>query len=131
MIFAGEKMREKIIKFFSFFKRKTNNEIPPINTADIRTELEKHMDNIAQQLKDNLRDVLKKAIYVKLYIDSSTEEPTGLDVGIVIGGPDIHLVYDRGVGVCQLRGSCGPITDVKDVDNEICETILDYLTQAY
>jgi len=99
-----------------------------INSADSRTELEKHMDDIAQQLEDNLQDVIDNAIDAQLYIDLSTKEPTGFDIGIVIGGPNIRLIYNR--GACQLLGSCGPITDVKDVDNEICETILDYLTQA-
>jgi len=119
-------MKEKIIKFFSFFKRKTNNEIPPINTADIRTELEKCMDNIAQQLKDNLQDVIHNAIDTQLYINSLTEEPVGFIMDIVLGGPDIRLVYNK--SVCQLRGSCRSITIEKDVDNEICETILDYFS---
>ncbi len=99
-----------------------------INSADSRTELEKHMDNIAQELKDNLQDVIENALYVILYVSLPSKEPVGFDIGIVIGGPNIRLVYSR--GACQLRGAWGFQTDVKDVDNEICETILDYLTQA-
>jgi len=100
-----------------------------INSADNRTELEKHMDNIAQDLKDNLDDVIENAIDVQLYIDLSTKEPTGFDIGIVIGGPGIRLVYSR--GTCKLQGAWGSLNDEKDVDNEICETILDYLTEMY
>ena len=103
-----------------------------INTADIRTELEKHMDYIAQQLKDNkdnLQDVIDNALDVQLYIDLPSKEPVGFDIGIVTGGPNIRLIYSR--GACQLRGAWGSLTDEKDVDNEICETILDYLTEMY
>jgi len=104
------------------------------NMADIRTELEKHIDNIAeqliaQQLEDNLQDVIDDAIDAQLYIDLSTKEPVGFDIGIVIGGPNIRLIYSR--GACQLRGWWGSLNDIKDVDNEICETILDYLTEIY
>jgi len=97
-----------------------------IITTDIYTELERYMDYITQQLKDNLQDVIDNAIDAQLYIDLSTKEPVGFDISILIGGPNIRLVYSR--GVCQLRGSWGSITDEKDIDNEICETILDYLT---
>jgi len=104
------------------------------NMEDIRTELEKHVDNIAQQLieqrlEDNLQDVIDNAIDTQLYIDLSTKQPMGFDIGIVIGGPNIRLVYSR--GACQLRGWWGSLNDTKDVDNEICETILDYLTEMY
>jgi len=99
------------------------------NMADIRAELEKHMDDIAQQLKDNLQDVIDNAIDVQLYIDLPTKEPRGFDIGIVIGGPSIRLIYSR--GACQLRGWWGSLNDIKEVGNEICETILDYLTEIY
>ena len=99
-----------------------------ISMADIRTELEKRMDYIAKLLKDNLQDVIDEAIDVQLYISLPDKEPIGFDIGINFGGPNIRLVYSR--GACKLRGSWGSLTDEKDVDNEICETILDYLTQA-
>ena len=99
-----------------------------INMTDLRTELEKHMDYIAQQLKDNLQEVIENALDVQLYIDLPSKEPVGFDIGIVIGGPNIRLIYSR--GACKLQGAWGSLTDEKDVDNEICETILDYLTQA-
>jgi hypothetical protein len=99
-----------------------------ISMADIRTELEKELDFIEQELKDNLDDVIENAIDAQLYIDLSTKEPVGFDIGITIGGPNIRLIYSR--GACKLQGSWGSITDTKDVDNKICETILDYLTQA-
>ena len=99
-----------------------------INSADIRTELEEHMDYIAKLLKDNLDDVIDNAIDVQLYINLPDKEPVGFDIGIVFGGPNIRLVYSR--GACQLRGSWGSLTDEKDIDNEICETVLDYLTQT-
>ena len=93
--------------------------------TDIRTELEKHMDYIAKLLKDNLDDVIENALDAQLYIDLSTKEPVGFDIGITTGSPNISLVYSR--GVCQLRGSWGSATDRKDIDNDICETILNYL----
>ena len=99
-----------------------------INSSLNRTELEKHMDYIAQQLKDNLDDVIENAIDAQLYISLPSKEPVGFDISIVIGGPNIRLIYSR--GACKLQGAWGSLTDVKDVDNEICETILDYLTQA-
>jgi len=98
-----------------------------MNMADIRTELEKHMDGIAQQLEDNLQDVIDNAIDAQLYIDLSTNEPSGFDIGIVIGGPNIRLIYSR--GACQLKGWWESFEDVKNVDNEICETILGDLTE--
>jgi hypothetical protein len=100
-----------------------------INSADNRTELEKHMDYIVKLLKDNLQDVLENALDVILYIDLSTKEPMGFDIGITTGSPNICLIYSR--GVCQLRGAWGSLTDRKDIDNEICETILEYLTEIY
>ncbi|MFP3214886.1 MAG: hypothetical protein RXR18_06790 [Nitrososphaeria archaeon] len=104
-----------------------------INSADNRTELEKHMDNIAQELNDsflndNLQDVIENALDVILYVSLPDKEPVGFDIAITIGGPNIRLIYSR--GACKLQGAWGSITDEKDVDNEICETILDYLTQA-
>ena len=101
---------------------------------DIRTELEKHMDGIAQDLKDHLEhedivDYLEdNAIDVQLYVDLPSKEPVGFDIGIVIGEPNIYLIYSR--GACKLQGAWGSTTSEKDVDSEICETILDYLTQA-
>jgi len=97
--------------------------------ADIHTQLEKHMGDIVQLLKDNLDNVIENAIDAQLYISLPSKEPMGFDIGIVIGGPNIRLIYNR--GACQLRGSCGSLNDEKDVDNEICETILDYLTEIY
>jgi|GEM_PF-1661460 len=68
------------------------------------------------------------AIDVQLYVDLPSKEPVGFDIGIVIGGPNIYLIYSR--GACKLQGAWGSTTSEKDVDSEICETILDYLTQA-
>jgi len=99
-----------------------------INSADNRTELEKHMDYIAKLLKDNLQDVIDNAIDVQLYVSLPSKEPVGFDIGITIGGPNIRLIYSR--GACKLQGAWGFQTDEKYIDNEICETILDYLTQA-
>jgi len=38
-----------------------------IITTDIYTELERYMDYITQQLKDNLQDVIDNAINAQLY----------------------------------------------------------------
>jgi len=92
------------------------------------------LTNIAQDLKDHLEhedivDYLENnAIDVQLYVDLPSKEPVGFDIGIVIGGPNIRLIYSR--GACKLQGAWGSLTDEKDVDNEICETILDYLAQG-
>ena len=98
-----------------------------INMTDIRKELEQNMDYIAKLLKDNLQDVIDNAIDVQLYVTLPHKKPVGFDIGIVVGGPGIRLIYSR--GTCKLQGSWGSIDVEKYVDNEICETILDdYLT---
>jgi len=102
-----------------------------INSADNRTELEKQLDHIAQELqrkyqKGKLQTVLEDAINIILYVTYPNKETIGFDIGITTGGPSISLVYDR--GVCQLRGAWGSATDTKIIDNGICETILDYLS---
>jgi len=51
MIFTGEKMREKIIKLFSFFKHKTNNEILQIN------------NEIPPNIPKNVMDAAKEVAY--------------------------------------------------------------------
>ena len=115
------------------FKRKKNQEEDMldilINATDTRTKLEKDLDFIAQELKDNLQDVIANALDATLYIDVQSREPIGFDIGITTGSPDIRLIYNR--GVCQLRGSWGSISDKKGIDNEICETILMKLAKRY
>jgi len=116
------------------FKRKMNQGDEDMldmlnNATDTRTELEKDLDFIAQELKDkfqqdNLQDVIDDAIDIILYTLPS-RELVGFDIGITTGGPNIDLVYSR--GVCKLRGNWWSATDEKYIDNEICETILDYL----
>jgi len=101
-----------------------------INSADNRTELEKNLDFIAKELKDKfqqdkLQEVIDDAIDIILYTSLPSRELVGFDIGITFGGPNIDLVYSR--GVCKLRGHWGSATDVKDIDNDICETILNYL----
>jgi len=96
-------------------------------STTLRTELQKHIDNIAQELKDNLQDVIENAIDATLYISVQSREPIGFDIGIVIGGPNIRLIYNR--GACQLQGWWGSLNEIKDVDNEICEEILQYLSE--
>ncbi len=101
-----------------------------INSADNRTALEKNLDFIAKQLKDKfqqdkLQEVLDDAIDIIVYVSLPNRDLVGFNIGITTGGPNIDLVYNR--GVCQLRGSWGSTTDRKDIDNDICETILDYL----
>ncbi len=44
------------------------------NMTDIRTDLEKHMDNIAQELKDNLDNVIENAIDIILYTSLPSRE---------------------------------------------------------
>jgi len=117
------------------FKRKKNQGDEDMldmlsNATDTRTKLEKDLDFIAQELKDkfqqdNLQDVIDDAIDIILYVSLPSRQLVGFNIGITFGGPNIDLVYSR--GVCQLRGSWGSLTDRKDIDNDICETILDYL----
>ena len=102
-----------------------------INNPFNRTELEKDLDFIAQELKDKFQQdklqdfLLEDALDIILYTSLPSRQLVGFDIGITTGGPNIDLVYSR--GVCQLRGSWGSLTDRKDIDNDICETILDYL----
>ena len=100
-----------------------------INNPFNRTELEKDLDFIAQELKDkfqqdNLQEVIDDATDIILYTLPS-RELVGFDITITSGGPNIDLVYSR--GVCKLRGHWGSATDEKYIDNDICETILNYL----
>jgi len=97
-----------------------------------RTELEKNLDLIAKELKNNfqkgnLQEVLDNALDIILYVSFPGKELVGFDIGLTTGGPNISLVYSR--GVCQLRGSWGSMTDRKDINNEICETLLGYLSE--
>jgi len=100
--------------------------------VDIRAELEKHMSYTLKTLDSHLEDgdivdyLINYAIDAQLYVDLSTKEPTGFDIGITIGGPNIRLVYDR--GACKLQGAWGSAAAEKYVNNEICETILDYFS---
>jgi len=101
-----------------------------INSADNRTALEKNLDFIAKELKDKfqqdkLQEVIDDAIDIILYTSLPSRELVGFDIGITFGGPNIDLVYSR--GVCKLRGHWGSATDEKYIDNDICETILNYL----
>jgi hypothetical protein len=104
-----------------------------INSPFNRTKLEKDLDFIAQELKDKFQQdklqdfLLEDALDIILYISLPGKKLVGFNIGLTTGGPDIHLVYSR--GACQLRGSWGSLTDVKNIDNEICETILDYLEE--
>ena len=117
------------------FKRKKNQGDEDMldmlsNATDTRTKLEKDLDFIAQELKDKfqqdkLQEVIDDAIDIILYVSLPSRQLVGFNIGITFGGPNIDLVYSR--GVCQLRGSWGSLTDRKDIDNDICETILDYL----
>jgi hypothetical protein len=104
-----------------------------INSADNRTELEKNLDLIAKELKDKFQQdelpdfLLDDALDIILHISLPSKELIGFEIGITKGGPNIDLIYNR--GVCQLRGSWGSATDRKNIDSEICETILDYLEE--
>ena len=103
-----------------------------INSADNRTALEKDLDFIAQELKDkfqqdNLQDVIDDATDIIVHVSLPNRELVGFNIGITTGSPNIDLVYSNSRGVCQLRRSWGSATDRKDIDNDICETILDYL----
>ena len=102
-----------------------------IRSNDLLAELASSLDSIAQRLrheyqKDNLPKVLKDAIDVILYVSYPSKELIGFNIDITTGGPNISLVYDR--GVCELRGAWGGVTATKHVDNEICEMILDFLS---
>ena len=102
-----------------------------LSTADTRAQLEEDLDNIAMELKNNfinnnLQQVIEDAIDIILYVSYPSKEPIGFDISLTIGGPNISLVYGR--GGCQLRGSWGTDTDVKILDDEICEEILNYLS---
>jgi len=97
-----------------------------------RTELERDLDLIAKELKKkfqqgNLEEFLDDAIDIMLYVSLPSKEIAGFDIGLTTGNPNIRLVYSR--GRCQLRGSWGSLNDEKDIDNEICETIFDYLSE--
>jgi len=100
-----------------------------MSKTDLRTELGRELDHIAELLKNDLDSVLENVLGVEVFVSLPNKELTGFHLDITAGSPNIYLVYKR--GRCSLQGYWGFSEDERDIDTEICETILDYLSQQF
>ena len=99
-----------------------------MNTTSLQEELERELDYIAELLKKNANKVLDNALDVQVIVNLPNKELVGFDLNITTGSPNIYFVYRR--GKCTLEGYWGSAEVEKYVDREICETVLDYLSQT-
>ncbi len=94
---------------------------------EISQKLKQNVDDIEKMLKEDLDKVIEDAIDVILYTDLATKEPVGFDIGITIGSPNIFLTYRR--GTCKIEGYWGSYEAERYLDREVCEDILERLTE--
>ncbi len=99
-----------------------------MNTTSLQEELERKLDHIEKLLKKNAYKVLTDALDVQVFVNLPNKELVGFDLNITTGSPNIYFIYHR--GKCTLEGYWGSAEVEKYVDTEICETILDYLSQT-
>jgi len=99
-----------------------------VNTTSLQEELEKEIDYIAKLLKNNAYKVLTEALDAQVIINLRNKELVGFDVNIATGSPNIYFVYRR--GKCTLEGYWGSAEVERYIDTEICDKILDYLSQV-
>jgi len=97
-----------------------------INTADSKTQLEKIVDDIHEDLKNDLERFLEDVLDIQLIISYPQKELRGFDMAVAIGNPNIYVVYES--GICQIRGYWGSNEDIKPINPDICEEIMEYLS---
>jgi len=106
-----------------------------ITQPGLAGELEQEMALIKNDLEESVKtqnyevldEFLDNALDLIYYVDAGTKQLMGFDVGVTVGGPNINLVYSR--GRCELRGAWGGVNTVMDVDNAVCEEILERLEE--
>ena len=100
-----------------------------MSKTDLSVELERQLDGIEELLKNDLDNFLEDVLGVEVFMSLPSKELTGFQLEITTGSPNIYLTYKR--GKCSLLGYWGFAEDEKNIDTEICETILDYLSQQF
>jgi len=88
--------------------------------AFIKNDLE---TSVETQNYEIIEEFLSDAIDLTLHISARTKQVVGFDIGITVGGPNIFLEYTR--GRCELVGSWGGASITMDVNNAVCEEILE------
>jgi len=102
-----------------------------ITQPELAQELEQEMALIKNDLEESVKmqnyevidEFLNNALDLIYYVDAETMEVVGFDVGVTVGGPNINLEFSR--GRCELRGAWGGVNTVMNVDNAVCEEILE------
>jgi hypothetical protein len=90
----------------------------------IKTDLETHVEARNYKAIDTFLDY---ATDLSLHIDARTKQLVGFDIGVITGGPFISLEYTR--GRCELVGYWRGINLTMDVNNTVCEEILERLEE--
>jgi len=102
---------------------------------NLQVELEREMMAIKNDLENGIKmhdfnvidEFLNDAIDLALHIEANTKYVMGFDIGITIGGPFITLEYTR--ARCELVGAWGNASLTMEVNNEVCEEIMERLTE--
>jgi len=94
--------------------------------ALIRNDLETSVSTRNYEVID---EFLNDALDLVLHVDVSggTKQLVGFDVAITMGGPNIFLEYTR--GRCELVGAWGGAHLTMDVNNAVCEEIMERLEE--
>ena len=100
-----------------------------------QAELEREMMAIKNDLENSVRtdnydavdEFLNDAIDLIYHIDANTKVMLGFDIAITVGGPFIVLEYTR--NRCELVGAWGGAQLTMDVNNVVCEEILERLEE--
>ncbi|MFP3045716.1 MAG: hypothetical protein RXR03_09005 [Thermocladium sp.] len=91
----------------------------------IKNDLE---EGVKAQNYDVIDVYLDNAYNLMYYINAGTNQLIGFDISLIEGGPFIDLEYSR--GKCELVGIWrGAHLTVMDVDNAVCEEILERLRE--
>jgi len=91
----------------------------------IKDDLENHVKAQNYKAIDVFLDYANGLIY---YVNARTKQLIGFDIDVIEGGPFIDLEYSR--GKCELVGIWrGAHLTVMDVDNAVCEEILERLRE--
>ena len=106
----------------------------PHQQMDLERELEREMMGIKNDLENSIEtrnyeaidEFLDDALDLMLHVSAGTKDMVGFDIGITIGGPFITLEYTR--NRCELIGAWGGARLTMDVNNEVCEEIMERLT---
>ncbi|MFP3045717.1 MAG: hypothetical protein RXR03_09010 [Thermocladium sp.] len=102
-----------------------------ITQPELARELEQEMMLIKNDLENSVEtqnyevidEFLNDALDLIYYVDAGTMDVVGFDIGVTVGGPNINLEYSR--GRCELIGAWGGAHLTMNVNNAVCEEILE------